>query len=143
MVCYVLAYAQAYIIGACLLGYTKPGLYQMRHWSSICFIYWTSHYRTRRSHGLLIAKRQTLVCLSNRLLQIAYTARSQVRSYPSIGAENNALARDCVVLLRGCFLHFVDFARLLGKNQVYLLLKLCNFTHWSSSCSVPIVLPGI
>ena len=36
MVCYVLAYAHAYTIGACYIGYTKPGLYHMRYWSIIC-----------------------------------------------------------------------------------------------------------
>lgn len=36
MVCYVLAYAHAYIPGACYIGYTKPGLYHMRYWSIIC-----------------------------------------------------------------------------------------------------------
>lgn len=93
-------------------------------WSSYCFIYWTSHYRTRRLSGLLIARRQTLVCLSNRLLQIAYTARSQVRSYLSIGAENNALYAAAGALLRGCLLHKCYFARLLGKFQVCLLLSM-------------------
>ena len=63
-------------------------------------------------------------CLNNRLLQIAYAARSQVGSYHYIGAGNNALYAAAGALLRGCFLHKRIFAYLLGKFRVCFLLSM-------------------
>lgn len=106
-------------------------------WSATCLStrLWSSNCLPL--HGLFIACRQTVVCLSNRLLQIAQAAHMPPRLYTYIGAENNALYAAAGTMLRGCFLHKRLFAYLLGENRVCLLLRMLQLYDRSNSCLLP------